>query len=218
MTTSLTPVWTDNVTVVAPYCLPNANYYRSTSGLDLRTKFGGVLHLSIASGGGTALTAGSALNAKVYRLLNNDGATPLGAYLYAQLSQTTVGKALVNNAGNYASGVVSIAYDGATGTAFAAENTLCFWGVTAIPGQGAIGSGTTEWLNLSKGATTPILLNCPTKYAHNDNEIITIGTSAQIWLEGGSTYAVVFDHLLDAAGEAMACAAYLQSYDSNLAT
>ena len=218
MTTSLTPVWTDNVTVLAPYAVIKGESYRTVTGLDLRTKFGAQLFFSIACGGSTALTAGGALYAKVYRLLNNDGVTPHNGYIYAQISQTAVGKALINGA--VSAGVVSIAYDGAGGTAFAAENTICIWGTDTIPtASGTISANHgVEWLNLSKGAATPALFNVPTKYDHHDNEVITLATSGQVWLDGGAAYAIVFDHLFDAAGEAMACSAYLQSYDSNLAT
>jgi hypothetical protein len=75
-----------------------------------------------------------------------------------------------------------------------------------------------EFLNLSKGAATPALFNVPTKYAHDDNEVMTLGSAWDVWLDGGSLYALVFDHLFDAAGEAMACAAYIQTYDSDSAS
>lgn len=218
MSTTFTPVWTDNVTVLAPYAVIKGEVYSVSTGLDLRGKFGGMLKVAIACGGSTAITAGGALYAKVYRTLNNGGATPLDAPLYFCGSQTAVGKALINGA--VAAGVTSIAYDGAGGTAFAAENIICIWGTDSIPGaSGAISANHgVEWLNLSKGAATPALFNIATKYDHHDNEVMALGSAWDVWLEGGATYLLVFDHLFDAAGEAMACAAYIQTYDSNLGT
>ena len=222
MSNLLTPVWTDNVTVLAPYAVIKGESYRTVMGLDLRTKFGGMLKINLACGGPTAITSGGGLYAKLYRTLNNDGVNHMNAALYFSGVQTAVGSALINNAANYALGVSSIAYDGAAGTAFAAENQICLAGVVTVPtASGAIvpsTGGGTEWLNLSKGAATPCLFNTPTKYLHLDNEFLTLGSAWDIWLQGGATYALVFDHLFDAAGEAMICAAYLQTYDSNLVT
>lgn len=218
MSSVITPNWTDNVTVLAPYAVIKGESYRVTTGLDLRTKFGAWLKLAIACGGSTAITAGGGLYAKIYRELNNDGANSMNGSLFFSGVQTAVGKALINGA--VAAGVTSIAYDGAGGTAFAAENTVCIWGTDTIPaasGAVSVNHGM-EFLNLSKGAATPCLFNTPTKYDHHDNEVITLASAWDIWLPGGSLYAIVFDHLFDAAGEAMACAAYLQTYDSNTGT
>lgn len=214
-----TPTWTDNVTVLAPYAVIKSASYRVVTGLDLRLKKGGMLKVGIACGGATALTAGGALYAKVYRCLNNDGANPMNGALWACLSQTALGAALLNNGAGYNAGAVSMAYDGAVGTAFAAENIIFFWAVaTTVPGaSGALNAGA-EFMQLSKGAATPMLFNTPSKYAHIDNELVTLGSAMDIWLPGGSAYALVVDHLFDAAGDAMACAAYIQTYDSDLGT
>jgi hypothetical protein len=218
----ITPSWTDLVTVLAPYAVIKGESYRVLTGLDLRTKFGAMLKIALACGGPTALTAGGGLYAKLYRVLNNDGVNHMNAALYFSGVQNAVGSALINNAANYAAGVSSIAYDGAGGTAFAAENQICLTGVVTVPTASGLitpsANGGTEWLNLSKGAATPALFNVPTKYLHLNNEFITLGSAWDIWLQGGSAYALVFDQLFDAAGEAMICAAYLQSYDSNSGT
>lgn len=213
----ITPIWTDNVTVLAPWAVIKGE--RKSVTLDLRTKVGAELFYAIACGGSTGITSGGYLWAKVFRTINNTGVSPFSSYLWDSISQNTVGYALINNGSNYAAGVNSIAYDGAAGTAFASENTLCLTGVTTIPtSSGAISpNGGVEWLNLAKGATTPAIFSQLTKYLHNDNEFITLGTSRQIWLEGGSLYTIVFDHLFDAAGEAMICAASAQTYDKDTA-
>ena len=218
MSTVFTPNLTDNVTVLAPYAVIKGEAYRTTTGLDLRTKLGGMLYLAIACGGSTGLTAGSALNVRVYRCLNNDGVNPILGAPYAAYSQTVVGKALINGA--VAAGVTSIAYDGAGGTAFAMDQQLCIWGTDTIPtASGAISvNHGVEWLKCGKGAATPVLFGTPTKVDHHDNEVITIGSAWCIPLEGMSAYAVEFDHLMDAAGEAMACAAYVQTFDSMTGT
>ena len=222
MSTILTPTWTDNVVVLAPYAVIKGESYRVVTGLDLRTKFGAMLKIALACGGSTGITSGGGLYAKLYRCLNNDGVNHMNGALYFSGVQTAVGYALINLLAGYAAGVSSIAFDGAAGTAFAAENQLCLTGVITIPvASGLIvpsTNGGTEWLNLSKGAATPALFNVPTKYLHLDNEFITLGSAWDVWLQGGSVYALVFDHLFDAAGEAMICAAYLQSYDNNAGT
>jgi len=217
MSTVFTPTWTDNVTVLAPYAVIKSDSYRVVTGLDLRVKKGGMLKIGIACGGNTPLTAGGALYAKVYRTLNNDGANPMNGALHACLSQTVLGAALLSAAQN--AGAVSMAYDGAVGTAFAAENIIFFWAVaTTVPAaSGALNAGA-EFLQLSKGAATPMLFNTPSKYSHVDNELVSLGSAMDIWLPGGSAYALVVDHLFDALGDAMACAAYIQTYDSDLGT
>jgi hypothetical protein len=212
------PSYTDNVTVLAPYAVIKGESYRvsgaSVAGLDLRTKVGAWLKLAIACGGSTALTAGAALYAKIYRCLNADGVNQMNGSLFFNGVHTAIGKVLINGAVD--AGVKSIAYDGAAGTAFAAENTVCIWGTDTIPvASGAvIANHGVEFLNLSKGAATPCLFNTPTKYDHHDNEVITLASAWDLWLPGGSVYSLVADHLFDAAGEAMICAAYLQSFDS----
>jgi hypothetical protein len=209
------PAYTDNVTVLAPYAVIKGESYKTVNNLDLRVKVGANLKVAIACGGSTALTTNAALYAKIIRTINNDGANPM-SFLWWSQNQIAIGKALINNAANYAAGVNSIAYDGAGGAAFAAENLLCLTGMVTIPvTSGAMTpNGGVEWINLSKGAATPAIFTTSTKYAHNDNEIITLGSAWDIWLPGGATYALIFDHLFDAAGDAMICAAYLQSFDT----
>jgi hypothetical protein len=157
MSKVITPTWTDNVTVLAPYCLDETTSYRTTTGLDLRLKRGGILKLAVACGKSTALTAGSAFHVQVFRTLYADGISPILTPLY-DFQQTAVGIALINGA--VAAGGVSIAFDGAAGTAFAADNIVCIWGVDAAPAAGAIVPyHGVEWLKISKGAATPILFN-----------------------------------------------------------
>jgi hypothetical protein len=215
MSVVITPNWSDNVEVQAPYALikGSTGFLKVTTGLDLRAKIGGWLKLAIACGSNAAFTG----YAKVYRVLNNDGENSMNGSLFFTGVQTTAGTVLINYASNYGAGVNSVAYDTASGTAFAAENTICLWGVTTIPTANGLITPNygVEWLNLSLGATTPCIFNTATKYAHNDNEFMALGSQWDVWLPGGSTYVVMFDHIADATGAAMACAAYIQTYDSN---
>ena len=208
------PVWTE-ATVLAPYAVIKAESYRTLTNLDLRAKHEGVLKLLVAAGGTTALTASSALVARIMRTHSNDATSPAGGAVHFTGSHTRLGKALINNGSNYAAGVVSIAYDGAGGTAFAQDDILCLTGVTTIPtASGAISTPTMEWRKLSKGAATPITFVNPTDYAHNDNEFIVAGSAWDIYLPGGATYALEIDHLQDIASEAMFVAAYIETLDS----
>jgi hypothetical protein len=209
---TITATWTDNVTV-ATWAIIKAETYRTVTGLDLRTKRGGWLKLAIAAGGTTALTASSALTVKVYRTLNNDGANSHNGTPYFQGDHTALGKALVNGA--VSAGVTSIAYDGAAGTAFAQNNTVCIIGndtLATATGAQTVNHGA-EWLKISKGAATPITFTTPAKYDHHDNEIICLASAWEIWLEGGSAYALECDHLQDIASEAMLVNAMIQTYD-----
>jgi hypothetical protein len=210
---TLIPNWTDNITVLAPYALiaNNTGYVRTTTGLDLRTKFGGWLKLAIAAGGNNTFTG----YAKVYRVFNNDGANSMNGSLFFSAYQTLYGMAVINNVGGYPAGTNSIAYDGASGYNFQLENTLCLWGVTSWPSSNGyiVPNYGVEWLNMSSGVTSPLIFNMATKYQHNDNEYITIGSQWDVWLPGGSKYAVVFDRA-NSGGQTCACAAYIQTYDS----
>jgi len=213
MATTFTPVWTDNVEVLAPYALIKGESVRAT--FDLRGKIGAFLKVGIGFGGSTDLTNG--VDVRLYRMLNNDGESiQFGAAYWSQRTGLDPGVALVNNGSNYAAGSSSIAYDGGAGRAFVAGDTLCFWGETSIPvASGAIATPTVEFVKMGKGATTPFLLDTPTKYAHNDNEYVGLANTWEIWIPGGSTYALVFDYLDDAAGEAVCCAASMQTHDSD---
>lgn len=216
MSTSFTPVWTDNVEVCAPYALIKGESYRVT--FDLRNKIEARLQIGVGFGGSTDLTNG--VDVKLYRMLNNDGnSIQFGAPI--QQFRTTIdpGVCLVNVGGTAAVGTSSIAYSSGTGRAFVAGDTLCFWGETTVPVvSGAIATPTVEFIRAGKAAATPFLLDTPTKYEHSDTEIIALANSWNVWLAGGSTYALVFDYLDDAAGEAVCCAASMQTHDSDVGT
>jgi hypothetical protein len=175
-----------------------------------------MLKVAVACGKSTALTAGSAFNVKIFRAFNNDGVNPILTPIL-QFTHVPAGIALINGA--VAAGVVSIAYDGAAGVAFAPDNVVCIWGLDAVPASGAIvPNHGVEWLKISAGATTPILFDTPTKVDHHDNEIIGLGSAWDVWLQGGSKYAITFENLLNVADNAMIFAAYIQTYDTDTGT
>ena len=192
--TNTGPSWTDNVAVQAPYGLLKGACLRTT--FDLRQVFGAMLKIGVGRYATGNLNAG--LDVIVRRVLNNDGAAhSYGAPVAQFLGDTLYGNQLVNNPSNYAAGVSSIAFDGGAGTAFAHGDSLCFWGQTSIPGvSGALsfaGGINMEILRCSAGTSTPFVPDSATKYAHNDNEYFTLANAWELWLPGGSTYALIFD-------------------------
>ena len=136
MTQAITPSWTDNVAVQAPYALVKGSgttlqVLRST--IDLRTKHEATLFVAVGTCGSTAGTP--PCNIVIRRVLNNDGASHKysAPYWGPVACRTTTGIRQINNAGNYAAGVQSFAFDGASGTAFVVGDLLFFLGVTSIP-------------------------------------------------------------------------------------
>jgi len=100
------PSWTDSVVVQAPYALIKGatGVVRSVTGLDLRTKVGGMLFCAVGTGGSTALTNG--VDVIVRRMLGN-GAAGQHAYAAAYAafrSRTTAGLRLINNGAGVAAG------------------------------------------------------------------------------------------------------------------
>ncbi|MEN6458590.1 MAG: hypothetical protein ABFC63_06635 [Thermoguttaceae bacterium] len=188
------PSWTDNVAVQSPYGLLKGGCLRTT--FDLRSAFGAMLKIGVGRYATATLNVG--LDVIVRRVLNNDGTTHLYGAPVAQFqSDTAYGSQLINNASNYAAGASSIAFDNQAGTAFAHGDNLCFWGQTSIPsvsGTMSFGAGVNlEILRCSSGTSTPFVPDSPTKYAHNDNEHFTLANSWELWVPGGSVYALVFD-------------------------
>lgn len=217
MSSVVTSTWSDNVTVLAPWALITGESKRVT--WDLRAKRGGMLFLAIGFGGSTDLTVSPSVI--IRRVLNTDGAAPRyadGIRLSSGYLDTAY--RLINNGAGYAIGATSIAFDGHAGKAAALEDKWFFWGVTAIPGaSGAISPAQgCEVHRTSKGTATPLVIDSPLAYAHADNEYIGLAQSWSIPLQGGSLYEIIFDNGGTAAGEAIACMANGQTYDSDLVT
>jgi hypothetical protein len=214
MATTFTQTWTDGSVVLAPYALIKAASHRVV--IDLRTKIEAHIQIGVGFGGSTDLTNG--VDVRLYRCLGNDAAaaTQYATTIWQARTGLDPGVAKVNNGAGYDVAAVSIAYDGGAGRAFVAGDKLCFWGETAIPeASGAIATPTVEFITAGKAAATPFLLDTGLKFAHADNEYIGLANTWAVWVSGGSTYALVFDYLDDAAGEAVCCAASMQTHDSD---
>jgi hypothetical protein len=215
--TNTGPFWTDYTAVQAPYALLKGGVpLRTTAGLDLRSKFGGMLKIAVGRYSTAALNVG--MDVIVRRTLSNDGAAhAYSAPLFSVMDGTAYNYQLINYASNYAAGVQSIAFDTQAGS-FAHGDGLCFWGQTSIPGQaGALSfaSGVNmEILRCSAGTATPLIPDAPTKFAHNDNEYFTLADSWEVWLPGGATYALVFDPgAVTTASGVFAVMADIQTFD-----
>lgn len=209
------PNWTDYVTVQLPYAISYANSLQTVTGLDLREHHGGYLFVGVGRSGSTALTNG--VDVIVRRLLNGGTGAPIyaGPHWSAR-SAVACGERAINNGGGYPAGTQSMAFDGSGGTSFAVGDTLCFWGVTAVPGSdGLVMNTDSEWpefLRVSRGTTTPVVVDSPCGTTKLDNEVFCQGDSWVVWLPGGSAYELVFDYGDDSAGGRVLCMAHLQEY------
>jgi len=195
------------VCVLAPCALVKGDRKRVT--LDLRNAEGAMLKIAVGTGGVTALSNGVAVY--VERMLGGDAAgQPAYSAFAAQFqSRTTCGARQINNGAGYAAGNDAFAFDQSGGTAFAIGDKLFFWGVTTIPtASGPINPAHgCEVLVASKGASTPLTVITPCKYAKLDNEWFSQADAWELWVRGGCVAAVTFDYGDDSAGEAVACMA-----------
>jgi len=208
------PSWTDNVAVQAPYALikGSTGVVRTTTGLDLRAKYGGFLKIGLGFGGATDLTNG--VDVIVRATLNNDGT----AHQYGTASgsfRSGIDPCFRRLTAEVAAGLKSFAFDGHAGATALAGDLQFFWGVTAIPSSsGAITPNHgCEILRVSSGVTTPFLTDSPSKYDHHDDEYVGLANSWDLWLPGRATYELIFDYGDDAAGEAVAVMADIQTFD-----
>jgi hypothetical protein len=216
MSTILTPLWTDNLVVQAPYALGYGASLVSTTNLDLRAKHGGMLFIGVGRSGTTTLTYG--ISVFVRRLLNNGTATAkYSASHFSAVSGLLCGQRLINSVPGYIATTKSFAFDGTGGTLFSVGDIICFWGVTAIPGADGLVSPAngSEFLRCGTGTTTPLKTDDGCGFAKIDNEIFCQGDAWMVWLPGGSLYEVVWDYLQSTAGGRVLCAARLQTYDSD---
>src|SRR5687767_2262754 len=92
---TVVPVWTDNVSVIAPVTIAFGNAARGT--IDLRAKFGAMLMVRLGRKGSTAPSA--AIKVQIRRVLDNGAAGGLHPGAVAPLaSGTTSGAATTVNA------------------------------------------------------------------------------------------------------------------------
>lgn len=212
---NILPSYTDNVSVIAPVAVTTGNLVRGT--LDLSTKIGAWIYIGIGHGGTTGLTNGA--NVEVRRMINAGGILMPGCPVFAVVSQTAVSylKQINNNPGPYTAGTSAFVVDGA-GTP-AADEDLCFWGVTAIPANGT-SLPNLEFLRVSKwtGASNTVTVDSACKIQKIDNEYFTNkADNFLVRVDGGCQYEVIVDYGDDTAGEALAVVAYAQTYDKDTA-
>lgn len=217
MATIFRPRFAAHFVCQAGYGLIKGEKLNVTTNLDLSQAMGATLLIGVGFGGATDLTNGVDVRLNRFDSTNTVGAHP--GNVAAFRSDIDPGLCLINNVSNYVVGSTSIAYDGATGRAFVANDYLCFWGVGTIPtSSGALAPNFgVEFTRMGKGATTPFLLERGTKYQHNDNEYIGLANAWTVDV-GPGKYEVIFDYLDDAAGEAVCCYVAGWSYDVEQAT
>jgi hypothetical protein len=208
-TTTTTPSWSDNVSVVGAQVLARGSTVRGT--LDLRAKHGAYIFGKIGRGGTTALSNG--VNFRVRRVLNDGTATAGMTHpiMFDFLSQA-VGGISQTVSTNAAAGDVEIKM--AAVTSIAVGDILCIQdsggGVTRL-----------EWALVAKltvASGTGVTLDAPMAYAHTSAQADTIRNKADVfapfWIDGGSLYECVFDYSDDAAGDSVTVLCLAQTLDS----
>lgn len=205
---TITPTWTDNVSVITEQVLIRGSTVRGT--LDLRTKFGAMLFCKVGRGGTTALTNG--VDLLIRRVLNNDAAIAGGVHPVhvALASSTTAASSTTvssdSNSGQAALNVTSIA-------GFVAGDLICIQdsggGVTRL-----------EWQRVSKTATGVLTLDRNLQFTHTAAQADTVRNKSDvfnpIWVPGGSLVEVIFDYGDDSAGDSATVQALAQTDDSEL--
>lgn len=202
---SVTPVWTDNVSVIASAALALNTIARAA--LDLRTKFGAYLFARFGRGGTTALTTG--VQFRINRTLNNDALehpaslAPLGPGLTVAASSTTVDTDSAS--GQRTLQVASI-------TTFAAGDYILIGGSTARE----------EWARVARTvtATVDLILDRNLRFTHTAAQADAVRNKADIyppvWLPGGATYEIIADYEASTTGDAGRVEVLAQTYDSDL--
>lgn len=213
MANTVTPSFTDNVSVVAAAVLARGATARGT--VDLRSKFGAYLFVKIGRGGTTGLTNG--VDVLIRRMPNNGAASTVGGKHpagIALLSSTVACNGNTTIAGSNANaGDVEI--HTASVSNFVVGDIICIQ-------DGDAGVTRLEWARVSKltvASGTGLTLDSPISFTHTTAQADTVRNKsdafAPVWLAGGSTYEVIFDYGDDAAGESVTVQAVAQTYDSD---
>jgi len=202
-----TPVWTDNVTLLARTTLAKG-ITSNTSTFDWRSKWGGFVFIRIGRGGTTALTAG--VNVLLRRTVNNGAILNVGGATPSLVSQITAAVSAACAAAGNNAGVTTLTSNAAI--------TLAAGDLIYIDGTGGSGNHEICRVAVAVAAGTAIILDAPTKFAHNSvsDTIRNKADEWTVWLEGGSTYELVFDYGASTTGEAVMIEALAQTMDSVL--
>jgi len=208
MASTITPTWTDNVSVKTMASLARNATSRST--LDLRTKWGAYVFARIGRGGTTALSTGVIVMAK--RTINNDAVSHVSGAAASFIGSTTAAISTTAAAAGNNAGVSSLTV--ASTTSFVAGDII----FVAAASPAAADS---EWCRVADiTSATVFLLDEPTRFAHNDvaHTVRNKSDLFTMWLEGGATYEIIFDYGDPAAGDAVTVQAFAQTLDSIAAT
>ena len=199
-----TPVWTDNVSVIAAATLAAGNKTRGT--LDLRSKFGAMIFLRLGRKGATA--PASAIQAQIRRVINNDGAGGIhpGAPIPLAGSTSTGQSTTVNSDSNSGQNVLNVA----SVTNFAAGDMICIYDTSFAR---------LEFHRVSKVSGSTLVLDDNLGYTHTaaqaDNVTRMADVFAPVWLNGGSLWEVVVDYGASASGSDYVVECKAQTYDSD---
>jgi hypothetical protein len=203
---SVTPVWTDLVTVISDQAITRPNIVSAT--LDLRTKFGAYIFAKHGRVGTTALTVG--VQFRVNRVPNNNGVphpaslAPLGPGLTA----ATNGNTTVNTDSSSGQRVLQVA---------AVTNFV-------IGDFVIIGSGTArqEYARVARidGGTVDLIMDRNLSFTHTAAQADTVRNKCDVyppvWLPGGSVYEIIADYEASTTGDNNRVEVLAQTYDSNL--
>lgn len=211
VTTPTTP--TLSTSVIPITTIAQGASLRTVTGLDLRGKFAGLLHVRIGRGGNAALSAG--MYCYVEPLI---GGSPGTRVHPVQLFPTqSPDFAAATNQACAASGNTAgqnVLTMGST-TGMAAGSIICI--------QDSAGSPTTltEWHRVSKvvGATTLNLCE-PLQNAHVTTSH-TVRNKAEVYsfqLPGDQAYALVIDYGAETTGDAITVESYVETWDSMTST
>lgn len=198
----ITPVWTDNVVVIASQLLARGSLLRAT--LDLRAKHGAYVFVKIGRTGGTALTNGVLV--RMNRTLANDGIEHPGSVI--QLGPGAAAAATVTSV---------------NGDSAAGQNILFVGTLLTVEDYVLIGGGTAreEWGRVAATLSTPnrLVLDRPLRFTHTAAQADPVLNRADIyppvWLQGGATWELIVDYADDTAGDSVRVDVRAQTYDAD---
>jgi hypothetical protein len=201
---TITPTWTDNVSVISAQVLARGSTLRGT--LDLRSKIGARLFIRLGRGGTTAL--GTAATLLVRPVVNNDaagGVHPAPSW-GTQTSTAAANSTTVSSDSNAGQAVLTVA----SGTGFAAGQIICIQdnggGVTRL-----------EWARISKISGGTITLDRNLTYTHTSAQADTVRNQADVFIapfiDGGTLYEVIVDYGAAGSGESLTVQVLAQTYD-----
>lgn len=211
--TSITPVWTDAVVVIAPTKLASGGAGVARGTIDLRDKFDAWLFLKLGRLTTTALA--TAIDVYVRRVLNN-GVTgtnlpfthPSSVYYQSQTAVTVCPTVATTAAAGDKTLILS------SGTSMAKGDVIC------ISDSGGTTFTRTEFKTVAKVATATLTLTEGLDYAHTSGQADIVSRLADVFtpvlLEGGSLYEVIFDYQVSATGGDVVVMAHAQTHDSDL--